>query len=309
MNELLSWEQNDSELRLFGGIRLHGLKAHAPESVSFQKVDYSYMGTLGELGVQVEFNDLLLLKLAGATGFRPPNLQESTVVGDTGNFYEIPNGNLKPENISGLELGVSVGGSYGKTGLTGHAAQVTDTIDRVAAQHEGAGEVDGQEVRQRDNVGNSSIVGIEWYGESGEWKGLGLFGDLAWVRIQVERNDEVVPGRREPPLNARSGFFFKRAGNHFRMYSEFALKQGRLHPDDHKDFRICEDPNSPGELLQNCDGTEGWATLNLRFTSPLNRYWDLRVGADNVLDSAYRRHGSGMDAMGTSVWGTLVGRF
>jgi outer membrane receptor protein involved in Fe transport len=76
----------------------------------------------------------------------------------------------------------------------------------------------------------------------------------------------------------------------------WAGKQDRLASGDRADHRI-----APG-------GTPGWSVLNLRLA------WDagplrLRAGVENLLDEAYRTHGSGIDGMGRAAWASLAAGF
>ena len=78
--------------------------------------------------------------------------------------------------------------------------------------------------------------------------------------------------------------------------SERALADGQdeLNPDDLTDPRI--DP----------DGTGSWERLDLDFGGPLGaqRGSTWNIGLHNILDEAYRVHGSGFDAPG---FGVVVG--
>jgi outer membrane receptor protein involved in Fe transport len=103
--------------------------------------------------------------------------------------------------------------------------------------------------------------------------------------------------RRIPPLHGRVALRFSPA----RPASAevewlWAAKQDRLASGDLADHRI-----APG-------GTPGWNVVNLRGS------WEagpllLRVGLENLLDEAYRTHGSGIDGVGRAVWVSVAARF
>ena len=58
-----------------------------------------------------------------------------------------------------------------------------------------------------------------------------------------------------------------------------------------------------------CDGTPGWATVNLRGTWRVNRHVTLNLLLANLTDQRYRLHGSGIDAPGVDARVTVQGRF
>lgn len=72
------------------------------------------------------------------------------------------------------------------------------------------------------------------------------------------------------------------------VFVAFAAAQDRLSERDLTDPRI--DP----------EGTPGWATVNLRAGWQATDHLRLRLAVENVLDSNYRAHGSGMDAAGVN---------
>ena len=63
-------------------------------------------------------------------------------------------------------------------------------------------------------------------------------------------------------------------------------EQDRLSARDVRDVRI--DPA----------GTPGWATVGVKADWAGNGPWQVTIAADNLLDKAYRVHGSGLDAPG-----------
>jgi hemoglobin/transferrin/lactoferrin receptor protein len=309
MNELNVLESETNQISLLFGSRLEGLMAHASASADTLEADYSYVGAVGELGVSWTMNESVELFAVGASGFRPPNFQETSVLGDTGTFFEVPNPDLAPEDIYSVEIGVAAEGWMGNTGISGHMAWVVNSIDRLPSTYSGETEFDGLEVRVRENVGQSRIYGVEWYGKTRSWNGLGVFGDLSWLQMDVERDDGVVPGRRETPMNGKGGVYFYKGDVYATVFSRFALEQTRLHPDDKKDDRICEDTSEPGQLQEICSGSPGWATLNLSVDTRLSDTWRWSMGIDNITDHEYRLHGSGFDAGGTQVWSTATASF
>ena len=82
-------------------------------------------------------------------------------------------------------------------------------------------------------------------------------------------------------------------------FVRWSAPQSRLSSGDRKDLRICTDPAHPGSTLGDaCEGTPGWATLNLRAGITPLKGLRVDVGLLNILDTNYRIHGSGYDSPG-----------
>lgn len=101
--------------------------------------------------------------------------------------------------------------------------------------------------------------------------------------------------RRIPPLYLRTAIQFQPAAWFFQLEYLGADRQDRLSGGDISDHRIA------------VDGTPAWNVLNFRmaYKIPLgytNSNLQLRAGINNLLNEAYRMHGSGVDGMGLSFW-------
>jgi outer membrane receptor protein involved in Fe transport len=80
-------------------------------------------------------------------------------------------------------------------------------------------------------------------------------------------------------------------------FVRFAGSQTRLSDEDRTDPRI--DP----------DGTDAWFTLNAGIEWWVHPAVTVRLGVENILDRAYREHGSGIDAPGINGIAALDVRF
>ena len=93
--------KNESlELRLSAGTRFSNFAAFAPDVPGVGDVDYSHGGLVFSGGVQLLLDNNINIYTSFAQGFRAPNLQESTVLGDTGSKFEIPK--IKPFTTSSI---------------------------------------------------------------------------------------------------------------------------------------------------------------------------------------------------------------
>ena len=96
--------------------------------------------------------------LAFDRGVRLPNLQESTVLGDTGSKFEIPNPELGAEAGLAYEAGVGHASKY--SGIFGSIAytQVSDYISEASALYQGESEFEDKPVVQRINAEQGTVL-------------------------------------------------------------------------------------------------------------------------------------------------------
>lgn len=315
--------RNDAgELKLSGGGRLSMFAAQADNVPQFGTVQYSQLGAVGSLGLRWLSTKKWASWLHVSQGFRAPNLQESTVLGDTGSKIEVPNGDLKPESSVAMELGVRTRLKRLELAAVGFMNLLSDTIDeRELAQSEwtklglSAADVDNKPVVQRINAGAGRFVGAELSATVNLAASMAVWLKGSFIQGEIERKDETVTARRTPPPMGNAGFRWNVTGVdglQVEVYSRFAAGQDELHPSDVSDLRICESPENPGktykDLGQTCPGTAGWATANVRVRYKLGKQLRLDVAGLNLLDAQYRYHGSGIDEPGRGVALSVAGR-
>jgi outer membrane receptor protein involved in Fe transport len=125
----------------------------------------------GRLGVTRDLGDGATARVAGYTGFRPASLNELYRPFRVGNDVTEANAGLKPEQLQGLEAGVSRKGDKGLIEATAFWNRIEDPIVNVTL---GAGPGTfpiggfipaGGVLRQRQNAGTIDAVGLEGRGE------------------------------------------------------------------------------------------------------------------------------------------------
>ncbi len=290
------------------GTRLSYFAAHAPDVPGLGNVDYSHAGLIGSAGIGYQYAQLLHLYADFSQGFRAANLQETTEMGDTGIFFEVPNDGLRPIRSDTLELGMKLNAPHFHLGISGWYSKLTDlygrevlTVAEIADLGLDEGLLSGQTVVRRINHASGDYRGVDLTLESRRFSGFSAYGAVSWIDGNVEDEPgRFVSPRRLPPVAGSAGLRYETPGGD--IYGEFFIRwaaaQSNLNPEDEADYRICEDPDRPGQLLDDCQGTPGWATLNWRaglLVTP-NLALDLRI--ENLGDTHYRVHGSGIDAPG-----------
>ncbi len=298
-------------LRVTGGVRYSYFKAHAPAVPDIGDVDYSFGDVVASAGVQVLNPGHHNLYVHFVQGFRAPNLQETTVLGDTGSKFEVPNAGLRPELSDTLEIGARVRRGNLELGVNGFWTKLDDLIDESPASFGGESEVNGKPVVQRTNAQSGEMVGMEG---SFEYRNgpVGIFGNATWIHGDVSSADGLTqPARRIPPVFGTLGIRFHPNHRDFWLSGRlrWALRQDRLHSSDRKDLRICETEPGSGILQGNCHGTPGYIILDMHGGVVLTPSMDLFLGVENLLDQTAKYHGSGYDMAGLNLKITLRGRF
>jgi outer membrane receptor protein involved in Fe transport len=293
------------------GARGTWVQAEAPDVPGLGDVRYSDWGIVGTAGSRWTLSNQWNVHLNYAQGFRLPNLQETTVLGDTGKNFEVPNGELRPEMSHSGELGVRWARPGVQLTTSYSLSLIADVIVRADATFEGASTIDGAPVKQRVNSDEAIYHALDGGISLGPWERTTVFARWMWVQGDVKSADgSREPARRVPPLQGRAGATYHAFGDqlHVTVFADWAAAQTRLSSGDKEDLRICEDSSALGTVLVDCQGTAGWIDPGVQLNWFLDPKLQLNASVRNLSDSLYRHHGSGIDAPGFHARVGLVGR-
>lgn len=307
-SEIDLWKTDQSTVTADAGTRLSHFAAQAPDVPGLGDVDYSHTGMVGSAGIGYRYGHLIHLYADYSQGFRAANLQETTVLGDTGSFFEIPNDDLSPIRSDTVELGMKLNAPHFHLGISGWYSKLNDLYGRDELNASEISDLGldqnilaGQTAVRRVNRTSGDFRGVDTTIASRPHHGLSIYGAVSWIdgNVETEPGSFVTP-RRLPPLAGNGGLRYESPGGelHGEFFLRWAAGQHNLHPEDRIDYRICEDPNHPGQLLDDCQGPPGWVTLNLRAGFVLTEELALDLRLENIADHHYRVHGSGIDAPG-----------
>ena len=304
---------DDMELRVGGGLRVSSFSATAPDVPELGEVSYDHTGVVGAAEVQLVWPGRLNLYGTYLQGFRAPNLQETTVLGDTGTKFEIPNPDLEPERSDTFELGAKVQIERVSLTVAWFYSLLDGTITEEAASYEGAETAgEGQKpVSRRVNAESGHFQGIETAIRAELWRFTVAY-SMSWIEGEIEMADgKKVPPRRLPPVfgSASVRYTDKTWKAYFELGVDFAGAQTELNPGDEKDPRICQTAPYSGLLQKDCTGTPGWASLNARVGWQFLPNLRADLAVTNLLDANFRRHGSGYDAAGVDARASLTAEF
>jgi hemoglobin/transferrin/lactoferrin receptor protein len=273
--------------RVSGGLRVGRHQVTLPPADRGIGVDLGFSDVSGSLGVVHARSDALSLVANLGRGFRPPNIFDLGTLGPRpGNRFQLPNAELGPERLLGLDAGLRLahGGWQGEL-----FAFRSDYRDKITTVLTGERDAAGRELVQSRNATALRLHGIEaglGY-RGGDWR----FAASLTATRGSERFDAVAtPADRIPPLAGRIALDWRlaprvEAGVGLRL----ADRQDRLSQRDVLDPRI--DPA----------GTPGYAVFDTRLE------WTPRAGLvvsarlDNLADRRHREHGSGLDQPGRNL--------
>jgi iron complex outermembrane receptor protein/hemoglobin/transferrin/lactoferrin receptor protein len=298
-------------LTLRGGGRAAAVGAQAPGDPlsGTSPVRKRWGAVVGRAGAEVRPLDVLGLHLNVDQGFRAPNLDDLTSRQEVGPGFQFENPDLRPERTDTLEFGaILTPGPVRIEGWT-FATWLSDAITRTPREAAdcpedtpgcGASRTQYQLVNAADTT---TILGAEGASTVDLPAGFDLHATVsyAWGEgpdTRPGRGDAFVPVSRIPPLQgtAEARWRERPAGFHAGAAMRWALAQDRLAPSDLSDARI-----PPG-------GTPGYSLFDLRAGWRFPPHLGVSLVFENLLDAAYRVHGSSINGPGRGLIAVAQGR-
>ncbi len=285
--------RNWIELVVHGGARLATFSAMAPDIVDIGDVRFHYTGGVAAAGIHLRQRGRFNVGIGWDQGFRAPNLNQAAYVGDTGEFFHIPNSELGPERADMFEVrGRFLAGPVSLS-AAGYLSFLRDFIVRELTTYQGQDVFLDKPVAHNVNAGSGRVVGVEGKMDVALPIFMVIGGDVTWTRGAYEDLDlGWVPMSRIPPIfgSVRLRFEPRWQGVFVEVYAQMAANQDRLSPRDEGDNRIPD------------GGTPSWWTVNFRAGVRPTRLLHLSVGLSNLADNLYKVHGSGVYAPGFTAW-------
>lgn len=220
------------------------------------------------------------------TGYRAPNIDDMGTLGIVDFRYELPAYALKPEKSFNSELGYRYSSQYLSFGTAFFRNRLSDLINRIQTSQV----IDGYKVYIKENTDIAVIKGIEGFAEF--QASPNLFFDFFASYNHGDNISKAEPLRRIPPFNGIFSMKYKIKRFYMKGELAWADKQDRLAQGDKADNRI---PSG---------GTPGWQVLNLYSGYSLKNA-HLRLTAQNLFNTDYRTHGSGINSVGRSLWTSI----
>ncbi len=272
------------------GLRYNFVNLQVQDTV-FGNTSISPDALVGSLGIVYKLSDHHHLTANLNSAFRAPNVNDVSSFGIADFRYEVPAYDLKPETSLNKEIGYKFRFDNVSGAIHGYHIKLNDLIANVPAQYQGQDSLDGYKIYQRENINEAFIYGGEVELEAKLSNLFNAFGNLTYTFGEnVSKNE---PMRRIPPLFGKLGIKGHWM-NKYHFIAEYVLsgEQTRLSSGDIADDRIAD------------GGTPGWNVLNL-YGGYSYEYITIRLGLENLFNTAYRVHGSGIDGIGRSFWLSL----
>lgn len=234
-------------------------------------------------------------------GFRAPNLDDLTARSDEGPGFQIANPDLQPETSLTLEGGLVVRRPWLVASGFAYQSFIDDFIGRIATECPPALAAQcgtAENVYTLTNAASASIHGVEMAAEARLPAGVRLFGNATWtVATRIVPAGADMPESKIPPLSGRGGIRMDLGQGRYLVegMARWALRQDRLSPADQTDSRI---PPS---------GTPGYAVFDIRASARLDHRLRASLAVENLTNTAYRVHGSGVDGAGLGVIASITG--
>jgi hemoglobin/transferrin/lactoferrin receptor protein len=240
-------------------------------------------------------------------GFRAPNLSDLTRfdIARSGEV-ETPATDLDPEYFLTYEGGLILRGARWRFQGAYYYTDVRDLITRFRT----GDVIDGLPEVTRDNIGDGHVHGVDLWGEWDfvdlEERGrFSIFGNFTWVEGEIDAmNDagdiEDAYIDKGQPTSFLAGLRWRHATRPTWIEATYrhVLRQDHLSPGDKLDTQRIPPGGTPGYHLLGIRGS--WSVIDsLR----------LFAGVENITDSDYRVHGSGVNGPGTSFVGGLDARW
>ncbi len=281
-----SWSRGALHLDVGGRYSRYSVSA---DDRTFGSIDLSPSATVASVAAGCRVAPGLELVGSVAQSFRAPNVDDVSTLGLFDYGIEVPSPDLSPERGLAVEGGVRARVDRVAFSASLFRTSLRDLIDRVPSSYADSLYLEGQRVYQKANVARAFVRGAEAQAEASLTQSLRAAAHLSYAYGHQPSSGQ--PMRRIPPLNGLVSLRWSAPG---RLWVEgqwrMASAQRRLAPGDIADHRI-----GPG-------GTDGWNVFDVHAGRPLGPRLSVSVGLVNLLDEAYRVHGSGIDGVGRSLW-------
>lgn len=245
----------------------------------------------GQVGLVVRPSQPWRIALRLAEGFRAPNLYDLTNVGAVPGGIQLPNPDARPERSVSGEASVRFQSEEIGAAVTGYRNWIRDFLDRAPGEFLGDTLFNGQRVFLNVNVGRATVTGAE---VEVTFRRDRLDGGATLLYTYGEQraaDGETLPMSKIPPLGGSARLRWStRTGPWVEYGIRWAAAQARLGDRDLRDSRI-----APG-------GTPGFFLHGVRAGVRVGREIAVSAGLENLNDTLYREHASGIDAPGRHLW-------
>jgi hemoglobin/transferrin/lactoferrin receptor protein len=235
------------------------------------------------------------LSVIMSSGFRTPNVDDMSKVFESApGKIIIPNTALKPEYTKNIELSVSQTIAKKITIEAGaYNTQLTNVLVLSKGQYNGldsviyAGTI--SKVYTIQNKQKAYINGAYGTITIKASKQLSANATYNYTYARIKTDSTEIPLDHIPPAFGRAQIVYM--ANKLQADASFVFNGKK----DIKDYLLNGEDN---EQYATVDGMPAWYTINARVGYSLNKYINIQLSCDNILDANYRVFASGISATG-----------
>ncbi len=295
---LLHQWQPFERLSLRHGLRYSHFHVRAKLESPYGILDENYADISFSTGAVIEVSRSINLVSNISSGFRAPNIDDLTKFEISAAGREVPSPDLIAEHSNQLDIGLKWLSQYTEGELFLWGAILTDFINREAGSYNGLpfwdengnGEKDPDEdlILVKVNSDKFYMSGAQLHTEVRFSESFSTSAGFSYT--WGEDADTGEPMSKIPPFMGRFALIYEKDFiDRAELFARFASRQDRLSNLDKEDSRI------------NPDGTPSWATLNFQSKTRLNQSLKIICGIENIFDTAYKRHASGIYSPGINL--------
>lgn len=269
------------QLQIETGVRFHQNKITIQDAsigaIMIKPSAWVYM-----LGTSYAISEQLTLFGNINSAFRAPNIDDMGTLGIIDFRYEQPAYDLKPERSINKEMGVRWKQRNFQVSVAAFHLTLKDLIGRIKTSVI----INNYPVYIKKNIEEAFIRGAEFEITSSPFPFLLVQANLSYLfGHNLTRNE---PLRRIPPINGQLSITYSRRKWQAGIINDYATSQQRLAQGDKDDNRIP------------FGGTPGYTIYHLFVAKEIGKL-QYRFRLNNLINTDYRTHGSGINSMGRSL--------
>ncbi len=270
------------------GVRYNALSIQMTDTsksvTSVGEVNLKPASLVSNLALGVQLHKQSRLYTTFSTGYRSPNIDDMGTLGLVDFRYEVPAYDLSPEKSYHTEIGYRFKNKQLAITTSFFYMHLSNLITRVQVQ---GLQVNGYNVYTKQNSQESYIKGAE-LDLTYQLSDAFVF-HLGGAHVFGQNLSGKEPMRRIPPFNGTVQIRYENHGWYMMLEDMLANAQTRLAQGDKDDNRIP------------AGGTPGWNLINF-YGGYRGNVFSFSAGLQNIQNTDYRTHGSGINGMGRSVW-------
>ena len=275
----------------------------------FNSVKQNNLAVNGNLGFIFMPDSGWRFTLLGSTGFRAPNVDDMSKVFESApGSVVVPNPNLKPEYTYNADFGISKSFNEKVTlGATAYYTLLNNAITTQVGTFDGQDSIlyDGQmsRVTMSQNTNQAYICGFNVYLKADVTEKFSITSTINYTYGRIKTDTTYYPLDHIAPVFGKTSFVLKL--NKFRG-EFFVLYNGAKRS---VDYNLLGEDNQAYSADPINGYMPAWMTLNLRAAYQFNKYIQLQLALENMLDQNYRVYSSNISAPGRNFVVTLRGNF